>query len=115
MDLMKVVEKEFASESKLPEFKSGDTITVHYKIKEGNKERIQMYRGTVIQRKGEGTSETFTVRKMSGNVGVERIFPAASPFIEKIEINKRGRVRRARIYYLRGLTGKRARIQEKRY
>lgn len=115
MNLMKVVEKEFAAEKKLPEFNGGDTITVHYKIKEGNKERIQMFRGTVIQRKGSGTSETFTVRKMSGNVGVERIFPASSPFIEKIDINKKGRVRRSRIYYLRGLTGKRARIQEKRF
>ena len=112
---MKVVEKEFASENKLPEFGSGDTITVHYKIREGNKQRIQMFRGTVIQRKGSGTNETFTVRKMSGNVGVERIFPAASPFIEKIDINKKGRVRRAKIYYLRGFTGKRVRIQEKRF
>lgn len=112
---MKVVEKEFATENQFPEFNSGDTITVHYKIKEGNKERIQMFRGTVIQRKGTGNTETFTVRKMSGNVGVERIFPVSSPFIEKIEINKKGRVRRARIYYLRGLTGKKARIQEKRF
>jgi large subunit ribosomal protein L19 len=115
MDLMKVVEKEFSSEKKLPDFASGDTITVHYKIREGNKERIQMFRGTVIQRKGSGIRETFTVRKISNNVGVERIFPVASPFIEKIEVNKRGRVRRSRIYYLRGLTGKRARIQEKRF
>ncbi|MBE0653549.1 MAG: 50S ribosomal protein L19 [Bacteroidales bacterium] len=115
MDLMKVVEKEFATGNTLPDFVSGDTITVHYKIKEGNKERIQMFRGTVIQRKGSGINETFTVRKMSGNVGVERIFPAASPFIDKIEVNKKGRVRRARIYYLRQLTGKKARIQEKRF
>lgn len=115
MDLMKVVEKEFATENQLPQFNSGDTITVHYKIKEGNKERIQMFRGTVIQRKGNGNSGTFTVRKMSGNVGVERIFPGSSPFIDKIEVNKKGRVRRARIYYLRGLTGKKARIQEKRF
>ncbi|HYW96364.1 MAG TPA: 50S ribosomal protein L19 [Bacteroidales bacterium] len=115
MDLMKVVEKEFATDNKFPAFNSGDTITVHYKIKEGNKERIQQFRGTVIQRKGEGSTATFTVRKMSGNVGVERIFPSASPFIDKIEVNKRGHVRRARIYYLRGLRGKKARIQEKRY
>jgi large subunit ribosomal protein L19 len=115
MDLMKVVEKEFTAENNLPQFNSGDTITVHYKIKEGNKERTQMFRGTVIQRKGAGNSETFTVRKMSGNVGVERIFPATSPFIEKIEVNKRGHVRRARIFYLRGLTGKKARIKEKRF
>jgi len=112
---MKVVEKEFTTENQFPEFNAGDTITVSYKIKEGNKERIQMFRGTVIQRKGTGNTETFTVRKMSGNVGVERIFPVSSPFIESIEINKKGRVRRARIYYLRGLTGKKARIQEKRF
>ncbi len=115
MDLMKVVEKEFATERNFPAFHSGDTITVHYKIKEGNKERIQQYRGTVIQRKGDGGTATFTVRKMSGNVGVERIFPFTSPFIEQIEVNKKGRVRRARIYYFRGLRGKKARIQEKRF
>jgi len=115
MDLMKVVESEYASNTEFPEFKSGDTITVHYKIREGNKERIQQFRGNVIQRKGEGITGTFTVRKMSGNVGVERIFPVVSPFIEKIEINKKGRVRRARLFYLRGLTGKKARIKEKRF
>jgi large subunit ribosomal protein L19 len=115
MDLMKVVEKEYAPEKNLPIFSAGDTITVHYKIREGSKERIQQYRGTVIQKKGVGASATFTVRKMSGNVGVERIFPSTSPFIETVEINKRGRVRRARIFYLRGLTGKKARIQEKRF
>ena len=115
MDLMKVVEKALTPEITVPEFNSGDTITVHYKIKEGNKERIQQFRGTVIQKKGEGASRTFTVRKMSGAVGVERIFPVNSPFIEKIEVNKYGHVRRARIFYLRDLTGKKARIQEKRY
>ena len=115
MDLMKVVEKEYANENEFPEFNSGDTVTVHYKIKEGSKERIQTFRGTVLQKKGVGNSGTFTVRKMSGNVGVERIFPTTSPFIDKIEVNKRGRVRRARIFYLRGLTGKKARIQEKRF
>jgi large subunit ribosomal protein L19 len=114
MDLLKVVEKEFSSEHKLPEFGAGDTITVHYKIREGGKERIQQFRGTVIQKKGSGNNRTFTVRKMSGNVGVERIFPAISPFIDKVEVNKHGHVRRAKIYYLRGLTGKKARIQEKR-
>lgn len=114
MDLMKVVEKELAPVKSFPEFKSGDTITVSYKIKEGNKERIQQFRGTVIQKKGNGATATFTVRKMSGNVGVERIFPYASPFIENIDVNKKGHVRRARIYYLRDLTGKKARIQEKR-
>jgi len=115
MDLMKVVEKAFTPEIVVPEFGSGDTITVHYKIKEGNKERVQQFRGTVIQKKGEGATRTFTVRKMSGAVGVERIFPVTSPFIEKIEINKHGHVRRAKIFYLRNLTGKKARIQEKRY
>ena len=115
MDLMKVVEKQFANENQLPKFNSGDTVTVHYKIKEGSKERIQMFRGTVLQKKGTGNTGTFTVRKMSGNVGVERIFPTSSPFIDKIEINKMGRVRRAKIFYIRELTGKKARIKEKRF
>jgi large subunit ribosomal protein L19 len=114
MDLMKVVEQETSTLKDFPVFKSGDTVTVHYKIKEGNKERIQQFKGTVIQRKGQGSNATFTVRKMSGNVGVERIFPVTSPFIEKIEVNKKGHVRRARIFYLRDLTGKKARIKEKR-
>jgi large subunit ribosomal protein L19 len=114
MDLIKVAENTFTAKREYPEFKAGDTITVHYKIVEGNKERIQQYRGVVLQRKGSGASATFTVRKMSGNVGVERIFPVVSPFIDKIELNKHGRVRRARIFYLRELTGKKARIQEKR-
>jgi large subunit ribosomal protein L19 len=115
MDLLKVAENHFDTRKETPDFSAGDTITVHYKIKEGNKERIQNYRGVVIQRKGTGIKETFTVRKMSGNIGVERIFPIASPFIEEIEINKKGRVRRARIFYFRKLTGKKARIQEKRF
>ena len=115
MSLMNVVEQEYANKNEFPEFKSGDTITVHYKIKEGNKERVQQFRGVVLQRKGEKHTATFTVRKISGNIGVERIFPASSPFIEKIEINKRGKVRRARIFYLRDLTGKRARIKERKY
>ncbi len=114
MDLIKVAENQFTAKKEYPEFKAGDTVTVHYKIVEGNKERIQQYRGVVLQRRGAGASATFTVRKMSGNIGVERIFPVASPFIDKIELNKHGRVRRAKIYYLRGLTGKKARIQEKR-
>ncbi|MHC1707540.1 MAG: 50S ribosomal protein L19 [Bacteroidales bacterium] len=101
--------------NKLPQFKAGDTITVHYKIKEGDKERIQQYQGIVLQRAGSGVNETFTVRKMSGSIGVERIFPVASPFIDKIDVNKRGVVRRARIFYLRKLTGKKARIKEKVY
>lgn len=114
MNLMNVAKESLSGKIEYPEFKSGDTITVHYKIKEGNKERVQQYRGVVIQRKGEGHSATFTVRKMSGNIGVERIFPICSPFIEKIEVNKHGKVRRSRIYYLRDLTGKKARIQEKK-
>ena len=115
MDLMKVVGQEYTPQNELPNFGAGDTVTVHYKIKEGNKERVQLFRGVVIQRRGTGNTETFTVRKMSGNIGVERIFPSASPFIDKIEINKHGRVRRARIFYFRDLTGKKARIKEKRF
>jgi large subunit ribosomal protein L19 len=114
MNLMDVVEKEFAVTNEFPKFIAGDTVTVHYKIKEGNKERIQQFRGVVIQRSGSGHTETFTVRKMSGNIGVERIFPLASPSIEKIELNKHGKVRRAKIFYLRDLTGKKARIREKK-
>ncbi len=114
MDRIKQLEKEYAPLTALPAFKAGDTVTVHYKIKEGNKERIQQYQGVVIQRKGSGSTATFTVRKISNNVGVERIFPIASPFIDKIELNKVGVVNRARIYYLRDLRGKSARIQEKR-
>lgn len=115
MDLIKVAEEAFATGTKTPEFSAGDTISVSYKIKEGNKERTQIFRGVVIQVKGSGSTKTFTIRKMSGNVGVERIIPISSPFIENIEINKKGHVRRARIYYLRGLTGKKARIKEKRF
>ncbi len=114
MDLIKVAENQFYTRKEFPAFKAGDTVTVHYKIVEGNKERIQQYRGVVLQRRGTGLVETFTVRKMSGNIGVERIFPLSSPFIDKIEVNKHGRVRRAKIFYFRGLTGKKARIQEKR-
>ncbi len=113
MELIKIAEKAFEVKQEQPEFKSGDTVTVQYKIVEGNKERIQNFRGVVIQRKGTGATETFTVRKISGGVGVERIFPTNSPFIDKIEVNKVGKVRRARIFYLRDLTGKKARIKEK--
>ena len=114
MDLVKIAEQSYEVEKKEhPDFSSGDTITVHYKIKEGAKERIQNFRGVVIQRKGGGATETFTVRKISSGVGVERIFPLNSPFIDQIERNKTGKVRRARIYYLRELTGKKARIKEK--
>lgn len=96
----------------MPEFGSGDTITVHYRIREGQKERIQQFRGVVIQIRGERDGKMFTVRKMSGGIGVERIFPMNSPYIAKVEVNKYGKVRRARIYYLRKLTGKRANIKE---
>ncbi len=114
MDLIKQLEKELVPMKEFPSFKAGDTVTVHYRITEGNKERIQQFQGVVIQRKGSGASATFTVRKISNNVGVERIFPITSPFIEKIDVNKVGQVRRARIYYLRDLRGKSARIKEKR-
>ncbi len=97
-----------------PAFKAGDNITVHYMIREGSKERVQPFQGVVLQRRGQGTTETFTVRKISGNIGVERIFPLYSPFIDKIVLNRRGVVRRARIFYLRNLRGKKARIKEKR-
>ena len=96
------------------EYGASDTVTVTIKIKEGNKERLQSFQGVVIQRRGSGATETFTVRKMASGVGVERIFPISSPFIEKIEVNKRGKVRRARIYYLRERSGKSARIKERR-
>jgi large subunit ribosomal protein L19 len=102
------------SVKELPSFKAGDTITVSYKIIEGNKERIQKFQGVVIQRVGGGPTATFTVRKISNNVGVERIFPVSSPFIDDIEVNKKGQVRRARIFYLRNLRGKKARIKEAR-
>jgi len=111
---MNFVEDQLIQKKEFPQFKAGDTITVHYKIKEGNKERIQTYQGVVLQRSGKGPNETFTVRKISGNIGVERIFPMTSPFIEKIEVNKHGVVRRSRIFYLRGLQGKKARIKEER-
>ncbi len=110
--LIKFVQDEFVTRKDLPEFSAGDTITVYYEIKEGNKTRTQFFRGVVLQRKGSGTSETFTIRKMSGTIGVERIFPVNLPALQKIEVNKRGKVRRARIYYFRGLTGKKARIKE---
>ena len=116
MDLMKFFQEQNSVSKVFPAFDSGDTITVHYKIREGNKERIQQYRGVVIQRKGGASpSATFTVRKMSGEIGVERIFPVMSPFIDKIEVNKYGKVRRSRIYYFRKLTGKKARIAERKF
>ncbi len=112
--LIKYVQEEFTSKNEFPEFAAGDTITVYYKIKEGNKERIQFFRGVVLQRRGSGSTETFTIRKMSGSIGVERIFPVNLPAIDKIEVNKRGKVRRARIFYQRERTGKAARIKERR-
>lgn len=114
MELVKQLEQELNTVSEFPEFKSGDTVTVHYRIKEGGKERIQQFQGVVLQRRGRGTTATFTVRKMSSGVGVERIFPIHSPNIDKIEVNKHGVVRRARIFYLRERTGKKARIKEKK-
>ena len=113
-DLIKIAEQAFATGKSFPSFKAGDTITVAYKIVEGNKERIQLYRGVVIKICGHGDKKRFTVRKMSGTVGVERIFPMDSPNIDNIEVNKIGKVRRAKLYYLRKLTGKKARIKEKR-
>jgi large subunit ribosomal protein L19 len=113
-ELVKFVEDQ-VEVNELPDFNAGDTITVKYKIREGNKERIQNFQGVVLQRRGGGNTETFTVRKISGNIAVERIFPVSSPFIDDITVNKRGVVRRARIFYLRGLRGKKARIKEKRY
>ncbi len=114
-DIIRTIESQMVTVKEFPKFKAGDTITVHNKIVEGNKERIQQFQGVVIQRSGTGTTETFTIRKISGGVGVERIFPIASPFIDKIDVNKHGLVRRARIFYLRDLTGKKARIKERRF
>jgi hypothetical protein len=113
MDLIKVAEEAFATGKQYPEFKAGDTVTVGYKIIEGTKQRIQLYRGVVIRISGHGEKKRFTVRKMSGTVGVERIFPIESPAIDSIEVNKRGKVRRAKLYYLRKRTGKAARIKER--
>ena len=114
MDLVKFVEEQTVTVNKFPSFKAGDTVSVHYKIKEGTKERIQVYQGVVIQRNSVGVSETFTVRKVSNGIGVERIFPANSPNIDKVEVNSYGKVRRSKLYYLRALTGKAARIKSKR-
>ena len=114
MDLIKVVNEAFATGKQHPDFQPGDTVTVAYRIKEGNKERIQQYRGVVIRISGDGEKRRFTVRKISDNIGVERIFPLESPFIDSITVNKYGKVRRAKLYYLRALTGKKARIKERR-
>ena len=114
-DLIKLVEKEFTDKrASMPSFAAGDTVNIHVKIREGNKERIQQFQGVVLQRRNSGVSETFTVRKVSNQIGTERIFPLLSPNIEKIEVIRRGKVRRARLFYLRGLSGKAARIKERR-
>ena len=115
-DLIKLVEATYATRRReVPAFKAGDNVNVHVKIKEENKERIQQFQGTVLQRRHPGTNgETFTVRKVTDGIGVERIFPLLSPSIDKIEVTRRGHVRRARLYYLRGKQGKAARVREKR-
>ena len=113
-NLVNFVQNEFVTKNDIPEFAAGDTITVYYEIREGKKTRTQFFKGVVIQRRGHGSSETFTIRKISGTIGVERIFPINLPAIQKIEINKKGHVRRARIFYFKNLTGKKAQIREKR-
>lgn len=111
---IKLVNEALNPALKHPSFGPGDNITVSYKITEGNKERIQEFRGDVIQLNGEGFTKTFTVRKISNGVGVERVFPLFSPFVDEIQVNKKGRVRRAKLYYQRGRKGKASRISEKR-
>ena len=113
--LVKFVQDEIVTRKDFPDFSAGDTITVYYEIKEGNKTRTQFFRGVVLQRRGTGSSETFTIRKMSGSIGVERIFPVKLPALQKVGVNKKGSVRRARIFYFRGLTGKKSRIKERRF
>mgnify|MGYP003323985436 CR=1 FL=1 len=110
--LINLVQQEYIEKKDFPDFSSGDTITVYYEIREGEKVRTQFFRGVVIKIKGEGLSKSFTIRKMSGTVGVERIFPINLPSIQKIEVNKRGKVRQSRIYYFKNLRGKKARIKE---
>jgi len=112
-EIMKLVESR-ESRTDIPNFEPGDTVKVHVKVKEGEKERIQVFQGLVISRKGGGTRQMFTVRKVSGGVGVERMFPLYSPSIDRIEVERHGRVRRAKLYYLRDLKGKAARIEEKK-
>ncbi|MCB0471521.1 MAG: 50S ribosomal protein L19 [Flavobacteriaceae bacterium] len=113
-NLVKFVQDEFIEKKDIPDFSAGDTVTVYYEIKEGDKKRVQFFKGVVLQRRGSGSTETFTVKKMSGTVGVERIFPINMPAIQKIELNKKGKVRQSRIFYFRNLTGKKARIKEVR-
>ena len=114
MNAVQYVHDQLSGQKELPKFKAGDNVTVNYKVVEGNKTRIQGFKGDVIKRQGTGQTATFTVRKISDGVGVERTFPVYSPNIESIEVNKSGRVRRAKLYYLRGRSGKSARIKEKR-
>lgn len=113
MNKLDLIEQTVIQDEGIPEFASGDTVNIHYTVREGDKERIQQYQGVVINRKGSGANRTFTVRKMSGNVGVERVFPLYSPFIAKIEVKRRGKVRRAKLFYLRELRGKAARIKDR--
>ena len=113
-NLVDFVNNELSTKKDFPAFGAGDTITVYYEIKEGEKTRTQFFKGVVIQRRGSGNTETFTIRKMSGSIGVERIFPVNLPALQKVEINKKGSVRRARIFYFRDLTGKKAKIKDKR-
>ncbi len=112
MDKLKLVEQTLVNDD-IPEFTAGDTVNVHYRVREGEKERIQQYEGVVISERGSGPNKTFTVRKMSGSVGVERIFPLNSPFIAQIDVKRKGKVRRSKLFYLRELRGKAARIKEK--
>ena len=112
MNLLKYAEEQLIAKTNVPDFKAGDTVTVNYKIKEGDKERVQQFTGVVIQLHGDGNVKTFTVRKISNGVGVERIFPLYSKYIESISVDKRGEVRRAKLFYLRGAIGKKAKIDE---
>ena len=111
-ELISKIQNKFIEKKDFPIFKSGDTITVFYEIREGEKVRIQFFKGVVIQIKGHGLSKTFTIRKMSGTIGVERVFPLNLPTIQKIEVNKKGKVRRSRIFYFKDLRGKKAKIKE---
>lgn len=113
MNELQQVEKQYLRQDTVPDFRPGDTLRVHVRVVEGDKQRIQVFQGVVIGRKGDGTRETFTVRKISGGVGVERVFPLHSPNVDKVEVVRRGKVRRAKLYYLRGLRGKAARIEER--
>jgi large subunit ribosomal protein L19 len=112
MDLINYVQDKYIEKKDFPKFKAGDTITVYYEIREGAKTRTQFFKGVVIQLRGTGATKTFTIRKMSGDVGVERVFPLNLPALQKIEVDRRGKVRRARIYYFRNLRGKKARIKD---